>query len=462
MSKRPISQSVNDEQTIQIEKAVKLLTSTNNEEVYQNLQYLRKLLSLENNPPISQIVAAGAIRPMKMILKKDDEPKLQYESCWALTNIASGSSLETEAVVNEGVVDEFIRFLCFKDDQLCEQAIWAIGNIAGDCARFRDMLLNLDALEKISKVVLQERQITLLRNATWAMANLCRGKPQPALCKIQPALPTIAKLIHHSDSSIVADALWALSWLSDGENRRIQALLDCNILPDIVTKLDADKPDLIVPALRCVGNIASGDEMQTEMLVSTNVLEILRKLLNNVKKSIRKETCWTLSNILAGSISQIQAVIDADLIPILINIIDEEDISIRKEALFAIANGLTTGNSNQIQTIINYNCITPLCKQLQSNLSTNTQITTIIIEAIQAILIHAEKTANTFNSNQFKTEIKNYSYEQLYSLVDKAGLPRPRILQILDILEKDDIDYSLKFYNSIEINQQNDIIDMFD
>ena len=61
------------------------------------------------------------------------------------------------------------------------------------------------------------------------MSNFFRGKPQPELSKVARAIPMLAKALSHPDDEIVMDSCWALSYLSDGTNDRVEAVVQVGL-----------------------------------------------------------------------------------------------------------------------------------------------------------------------------------------------------------------------------------------
>lgn len=51
----------------------------------------RKLLSIERNPPIAEVIACGAVPRLVQCCQCFDNPQLLLEATWALTNISSGA-----------------------------------------------------------------------------------------------------------------------------------------------------------------------------------------------------------------------------------------------------------------------------------------------------------------------------------------------------------------------------------
>jgi hypothetical protein len=90
---------------------------------------------------IQQVVDSGAVPVLMMLMKEAAYPQLQYEACWIVTNIASGSNLQCQSVVDKGCIDLFLQLLYENRPFLNEQALWGLGNLAADCSQFRDDIL---------------------------------------------------------------------------------------------------------------------------------------------------------------------------------------------------------------------------------------------------------------------------------------------------------------------------------
>jgi len=98
---------------------------------FEGIRSARKLLSIERNPPIDELIQSNFLPIFVQYLTYDQYPDLQFEAAWALTNVASGNSHQTQAVADANALPHLLRLLHSPHSNVCEQAVWALGNLIG-------------------------------------------------------------------------------------------------------------------------------------------------------------------------------------------------------------------------------------------------------------------------------------------------------------------------------------------
>ncbi|KAH8314797.1 hypothetical protein KR074_011220 [Drosophila pseudoananassae] len=287
---------------LSVDEIVAAMNSEDQERQFLGMQSARKMLSRERNLPIDLMIGHGIV-PICIRFLQNTTTMLQFEAAWALTNIASGTSDQTRCVIEHNAVPHFVALLQSKSINLAEQAVWAQGNIAGDGATARDIVIHYNVIDGI---------LPLINNES------------------VPQQEPIA-----ADIQVLADACGALSYVTDGDNNKIQAVVDSDAVPRLVKLLQMDEPSIIVPALRSVGNIVTGTDQQTDVVIAAGGLPRLGLLLQHNKSNIVKEAAWT-----AGIFQQLR------------HVLEKGDFKAQEEAAWAVTNTTTSGTPEQIVDLI--------------------------------------------------------------------------------------------------------------
>ncbi|CAF1283799.1 unnamed protein product [Adineta ricciae] len=417
---------------------------------FEGVRAARKLLSIDRNPPIDDLIRLNFLPILVRCLTYDQYPELQFEAAWALTNIASGNSQQTQAVADANALPYLLRLLHSPQSNVCEQAVWALGNLIGDGPRLRDYAIELGVIPPLIEFIQKDIPVTFLRNVTWVIVNLCRHKEPPLpINSVQDILPALKYLLSFVDVTILVDCTWALAYLLDSGNNIIQLVVETSLIPQIVKLLNHSEIKIVTAALRAVGNIVTGTDEQTQLVINQGALNYFPKLLKHQKDKLNKEAVWFLSNITAGNQQQVQAVIDAQLIPDVIHHLQHSEIQTQKEAAWCISNLTMSGSTQQIQYAVQQHVIPPLwylhiqifvrdpitcfLLLLLSNLlqQHDSQILQVCLDAIhnilkqtsaenlEAVVTEIEECGGLDKIENLQTHANREIYQQSYDIIEK-------------------------------------------
>ena len=235
-----------------------------------------------------------------------------------------------------------------------------------------------------------------VRNATWCLTNLIRGKPLPSEEDMITVIPIMARVLETCKmNEILIDACWSLSYCSDAGPRTVPHIMQTGVTQNIIHLMGHENGAIAIPALRTCGNFVTGSDEQTDVVIKCGVLPILDLLLNHNEQMIRKEAVWTLSNICAGSAEQVKEIIQLGMVDKLVAMVHNDVLEVQREAIWSLSNCTALKVPDIIRVLVERDIIRALCSWLSKN---DSKTLVVILEGLTNIL-YVGKTA--FNNSDF-------------------------------------------------------------
>lgn len=176
------------------------------------------------------------------------------------------NTIQCRSVTSKGAVPILVNLLDSKDPDIVEQIVWGIGNISADSVECRDLLIKFNVISKLINVIEKTEKYQTLRQAAWALSNLCKiGKIPPHAEYLKQISYPLFKCIADgkiTDMPIVNDIIWAIVILTGEKYDFLPEFHSSKILPKLIELFYqmSDNYEFITPILSIFGNIALAED----------------------------------------------------------------------------------------------------------------------------------------------------------------------------------------------------------
>ncbi|KAJ3428652.1 importin subunit alpha-8 [Anaeramoeba flamelloides] len=140
----------------------------------KTLCLIRRMITVEDNPPLSFVIASGIIENIVNFAENSTDPYILFESCWIICNVASGSTTYTQTLFRYNIVNIFANLLKTKNTAVFELVVWAFGNLAGGEMKYRELILENDNV--LSRILSYSSILnppdSLITIVCWSLSNL--------------------------------------------------------------------------------------------------------------------------------------------------------------------------------------------------------------------------------------------------------------------------------------------------
>ncbi|TMW57541.1 hypothetical protein Poli38472_003466 [Pythium oligandrum] len=260
------------------------LLDSSNEEVLEQAVWVLGNLAGEGSATRDLVLNAGALIPLVSQLKKTpwDRLSLLRILTWTLSNLCDG---QPRPVFDITIILPYLaKMLTSTDTEILSHVCWAFSHLCDGPSSHIQAVVDSDVCFRLVEL-LSHSSWRVTKPALRAIGNIvCAEDDHDYTQHIIEcgAVPSLRRLIAHSNREIQKEACWTLSNIAAGTVDQIQHVLDSGCIPSLMGLASSETTDAEVKSEACwvVLNATScGSDSQIEYLVNEGCIQILGNLL---------------------------------------------------------------------------------------------------------------------------------------------------------------------------------------
>jgi hypothetical protein len=365
-------------------KARQYLYSSSKPAAMLALIYLRILSSKENllEQTVDMIFEQKMFSKILEFVNPRFPVEIQFEALWIMTNVVDPSKYVRTAV-EVGLVDRCIVMLQSEVDDIKNQALWTIANIAGEGVEYRDLVIKKGILTQIKAISSAECSDALYSTLVWLLSNLCRYPDIHPSLKTKAFCQYLCTFIVSDRDDILIDATTAIQkmTMSDGSTEVIDLMMTSTVILRIITLMCHPHFEISMNSIKILGNITYGDSEYSQLFFKHGIMSPIMMLLDVHNPKIHKELCLLISNLAVDDHNQFFA--KPGVIERLVHFSKKGLYPVRYEATFALSNLFLYATKEQVEVLLKLKALAPLCEMISPD---HRELTSAIIGTVSRLL----------------------------------------------------------------------------
>jgi hypothetical protein len=279
--------------------------------------------------------------------------QLKFEIAWCINNLAANGK-EVDILGYAGSLDTLKELVYSPYSITRDQAIWAVGNLAGGAAEYRDVIWeHPKLLQGITVNLSKPFCISHLINTVWCISNLMQSSSKSSVEQMDVwvigLMSWLSADLEGSPSEkkeLTLELLHALRHTMSSHRIMIQNILDKGFIDlglQIISKWKDKSSKITGLVIRCLGIICGEVNVANcELLLNDGFL----LMIESSDSYVRKEMCYVLGKIADGGenwVGEMLSKSKKNLVAAVIKMVLRESRDVKEEAYWWIANVLCEG-----------------------------------------------------------------------------------------------------------------------